>query len=174
MKCVAFFLVKYGQIYIGMMEFDMELEVCSLSHVRKLSREQTTHFKGEEVAHSDNQVVGPLKWVPLSDDWHARFWEWNPPRNEMVLHPKGIKNKLTWMVELLVMEGQWGPCQQAKDVAHTVNVAHTIAVYGNCLQTCAFYTSRELHIVFHWDFDWVLHYFIHFRCWMDKMISIFC
>lgn len=61
MKCVAFFLVKYGQIYIGMMEFDMELEVCSLSHVRKLSREQTTHFKGEEVAHSDNQVVGPLK-----------------------------------------------------------------------------------------------------------------
>ena len=37
------FSVKYGQICIEMIEIDMELEDCSLSHVRKLSREQTTH-----------------------------------------------------------------------------------------------------------------------------------
>ena len=122
--------------------------------------------------HIDNEVVGPLKWVPLWIDMHVSGNE--TPRNEMVLHPNGIKNKLTWMVGLLVMEGQWDPCQQAKDVAHTVNVAHTIAVFGNCLQTFVFYTSRELHIIFHWEFDWVLHHFIDFNCWMDKMISIFC
>ena len=133
----------------------------------------------------------PLKRVPVSsDDWHTRLWERNRKMRRFCIRTKSktssaISNAcrrtinqsathvLTWMVGLLVMEGQSGPCQQAREVAHTVNVAHTISVYGNCLETFVFYTSRELHLVFfHSMFHWVLH---HQRSTLDVWwISIFC